>query len=78
MRFDVGRPVNPNHQAFGGYGPHHCLGAHLARLEIKVVLEEIVARGLRVEPTGDPVVRVPSNFVHGILTLPGQLVVDSR
>ncbi len=74
LRFDVGRPVNPNHQAFGGYGPHHCLGAHLARLEIKVVLEEIVARGLRVEPTGDPVVRVPSNFVHGIVALPGQLV----
>jgi cytochrome P450 len=76
LRFDVGRPLEPAaHQAFGGHGPHHCLGAHLARLEIRVVLEEIVARGLRFEQAGD-VARVPSNFVNGIASLSGTVWTD--
>lgn len=66
--FDVGRDDNP-HQAFGGGGPHLCLGAFLARLEITVLLEEMAKRGLRLDRTGDPV-RVPSNFVNGIAELP--------
>lgn len=79
LRFDVARPVrpnhqavDPNHQAFGGFGPHHCLGAHLARLEVGIVLEELVRRRVRVEPAGRPA-RVRSNFVHGIERLPGTI-----
>ncbi len=71
-RFDVGRDDNP-HFAFGGGGPHFCLGAFLARLEIQVVLEEMRARGLRLRRVGDPV-RVPSNFVHGVLSLDLEVV----
>ena len=65
--FDVGRESN-EHFAFGGGGPHLCLGAFLARLEISVLLEEMVARGLSVAQTGEPV-RVASNFVHGVLSV---------
>ena len=49
--FDVGRDPNP-HVAFGGGGPHFCLGASLARLELRVVLEELVSRYQAVEVTG--------------------------
>jgi cholest-4-en-3-one 26-monooxygenase len=66
--FDVGRVDNP-HQAFGGGGPHLCLGAFLARLEITVLLEEMARRDLRLDRTGEPV-RVASNFVNGILSVP--------
>ena len=48
MRFDVGREANP-HDAFGGGGPHHCLGAFLARLEISVLLEEMAKRSIRLQ-----------------------------
>ena len=67
MRFDVGREANP-HDAFGGGGPHQCLGAFLARLEISVLLEEMAARSLRLRRTSD-VTRAPSNFVHGVLSV---------
>jgi cytochrome P450 len=72
LGFDVARPIQPNHQAFGGFGPHHCLGAHLARLEIGILLEELARRGARIEATGPPR-RVQSNFVHGIKQLPGAI-----
>jgi cholest-4-en-3-one 26-monooxygenase len=71
LRFDVGRD-NGESAAFGGGGPHYCLGAWLARLELRLLLEEIVARGLRVELRGDPDL-VPSNFVRGIRSLPVRL-----
>jgi cytochrome P450 len=67
MRFDVRRTANP-HDAFGGGGPHHCLGAFLARLEISVMIEEMARRNVRLTQTGG-VVRAPSNFVHGVLSL---------
>ena len=70
--FDLTRDPNP-HVAFGGGGPHHCLGAHLARLEIKVLFEELVARVSRVEALGEPV-RLRSNFINGIKHLPVRLV----
>jgi cytochrome P450 len=70
--FDVTRTDNP-HQAFGGGGPHLCLGAFLARLEITVLLEEMVRRGIRLEQTGEAV-RVPSNFVNGVAELPMAVV----
>jgi len=41
--FDIGRTDNP-HVAFGGGGPHHCLGAMLARAEIRAVLDELLCR----------------------------------
>ena len=71
-RFDLRRDPNP-HVAFGGGGPHHCLGANLARMEIKVLFEELVARVSAVEPLGPPV-RLRSNFINGIKHLPVRLV----
>jgi cytochrome P450 len=41
--FDIGRTDNP-HVTFGGGGPHHCLGAMLARAEIRAVLDELLCR----------------------------------
>lgn len=67
-RFDVGRTPN-HHVAFGGGGPHFCLGASLARLEIRVLLEALVERYDRIERVG-PFERVRSNFLHGIKHLP--------
>lgn len=66
FRFDVGRPDN-RQCAFGAGGPHFCLGANLARMEVRVVLEEMRKRGIALEPPGE-VVRTPSNFVHGVLS----------
>ncbi len=65
--FDIGRDPNP-HFAFGGGGSHFCLGAFLARMEIRVLLEELVAAGVDLVPGGDSV-RAPSNFVHGVLSV---------
>jgi cytochrome P450 len=67
-RLDVSR--NPTDQlTFGRGGPHHCLGAHLARLEVRVYLEELVARVARIELAGKPV-RLRSNFANGLKRLP--------
>ncbi|MGH2856833.1 MAG: cytochrome P450 [Solirubrobacteraceae bacterium] len=67
-RFDVAR--NPTDQlTFGRGGPHHCLGVHLARLEIRVYLEELVKRVSMVELAGEPV-RHRSNFTNGLKRLP--------
>ncbi len=60
----------PNdHVAFGLQSPHLCLGAHLARLEMRVLFEEIAARWDAVEPAGQPE-RLRSNFISGIKSLP--------
>ena len=67
-RFDVGRDPNP-HMAFGSGGPHVCLGAHLARLEVRVMFEEMVPRLKSLEITG-PVERLRSNFINGIKHMP--------
>lgn len=52
-----------------GEGPHFCLGASLARLEIRVVFETLVERYSGIEIIG-PVERLRSNFLHGIKHLP--------
>ena len=65
--FDIARAENP-HFAFGGGGPHFCLGAFLARMEVQVLLAEMLARGIRLRPA-EPAVRAPSNFVHGVLSV---------
>ncbi|MGQ0802365.1 MAG: cytochrome P450 [Actinomycetota bacterium] len=68
-RLDVGRDPNP-HVAFG-VGTHFCLGAALARLEIRVMFEELLPRlrDLRVAPGGAPE-RIPGAFVRGFKSLP--------
>ncbi len=65
--FDIGRADNV-HFAFGGGGPHFCLGAFLARMEISVLFDEMRKRGHRLVPRGEPT-RAPSNFVHGVLAV---------
>jgi cholest-4-en-3-one 26-monooxygenase len=76
FRFDVGRRPNP-HTAFGRGGPHFCLGSFLAKLEIGILLEEILARKIRFELTGPPV-RLSSNFVNGLKSLPVRVVPLER
>jgi len=68
--FDVTR--NPDHQAFGAGGRHFCLGAALARLELKILMEETLARYPRMELDGDPKY-VVSGFVNQLRTLPVKL-----
>jgi cholest-4-en-3-one 26-monooxygenase len=75
MAFDVGRPKVPGHVAFGGGGAHFCLGASLARIELSVLVSEVLDRGLRLEPVGDPVL-VSSNFVNGVESLKMTVVAD--
>jgi cholest-4-en-3-one 26-monooxygenase len=71
FRFDIRRSPN-NHLAFGGGGPHHCLGNKLARLTLRVVLEELTQRVPRIESAG-PAIRLRSNNIHGIKHLPVRL-----
>jgi cytochrome P450 len=66
--FDVGRTPN-KHMAFGPGGIHHCMGAHLARMEIKIAFEELLKRVSTIEPAGEPE-RLRSNFFNGIKRLP--------
>lgn len=67
-RFDVGRTPN-DHVAFGGGGEHFCLGANLARAEIKAVMRQLVDRLGDFELSGE-VNRLRSDFVNGIKTMP--------
>jgi cytochrome P450 len=66
--FDVARSPN-RHLSFGRGGPHLCLGAHLARLEIAVVLGALARRVERFELAGPPR-RIRSNFTNGLKSLP--------
>jgi cytochrome P450 len=60
FHFDIRRAPNP-HMAFGGGGPHFCLGANLARLEISMLFEELLSRTHEIE-----VLRAPTYNVLGI------------
>ncbi len=66
--FDVGRTPN-KHMAFGPGGIHHCMGAHLARMEIRIAFEELLKRVGTIELAGEPE-RLRSNFFNGIKRLP--------
>ena len=57
FRFDVTRDPNP-HVGFGGHGAHYCLGANLARREIRVMFEELLSRTKDIELLGMPTYRV--------------------
>jgi cytochrome P450 len=70
--FDVGRTPN-KHMAFGPGGIHHCMGAHLARLEIKIAFEELLKRVDSLELTAEPE-RLRSNFFNGIKRMPVRVV----
>jgi cholest-4-en-3-one 26-monooxygenase len=71
FKFDITRNPNP-HVTFGGGGPHFCLGANLARLEMRILFEEMAKRIDSIELTGD-VRKLRSSFIHGIKTLPVKL-----
>jgi cytochrome P450 len=67
-RFDVGRSPNP-HMAFGGGGPHLCLGMHVARLEIDALFRQVLTRLPGLEPAGERRL-MASNFIAGIHSMP--------
>ncbi len=67
-RFDLGRTPN-RHITFGGGGPHYCLGAHLAKLEVQVLFDELLPRLDTLEVTG-PVERMRTNFTNAIKRMP--------
>jgi cholest-4-en-3-one 26-monooxygenase len=67
-RFDITRTPNP-HIAFGGGGPHFCLGANLARMEIRVMYEHLLDRLPDIHLDGD-VERLQSAFINGVKHIP--------
>jgi linalool 8-monooxygenase len=71
MRFDVTRP-KVDHQAFGGGGRHFCIGSALARLQLRILFEELTQRVPGMELAG-PVQRAHSNWVNGLTSLPVKL-----
>ena len=68
LRVDIARTPN-KHLSFGQGGPHVCLGMHLARLEVRVLFQELAKRIKSIEPAG-PHKFLRSNFVGGIKELP--------
>jgi cholest-4-en-3-one 26-monooxygenase len=74
--FDIGRDPNP-HIAFGGGGPHFCLGANLARMEIRVMFEHLLDRLPDIHQDGD-VQRLQSQFINGVKHLPVAFTPSAR
>jgi cytochrome P450 len=66
-RFDIHRQPNP-HLVFG-HGPHFCLGAHLARVQMRALFAEVLARTSDLRPAGSPSF-LRSNFQRGVKRLP--------
>jgi cytochrome P450 len=66
-RFDIRRHPNP-HLAFG-HGPHFCLGAHLARTQMRALFDQVLARTSSLAYAGQPSY-LRSNFQHGVKRLP--------
>ena len=74
--FDVGRDPNP-HIAFGGGGPHFCLGTNLARMEIRVMFEHLLDRMPDIRQDGE-VQRLQSQFINGVKHLPVAFTPSDR
>lgn len=68
LRFDVGRRPNA-HVTFGGGGPHYCLGAHLAKLEVQVMFDMLLPRLAGLELLGPPE-RMRTNFTNALKRMP--------
>ncbi|MGA8846909.1 MAG: cytochrome P450 [Nocardioides sp.] len=66
--FDITRSPNP-HVAFGGHGAHYCIGANLARLEIKLIFDALADQAPGIVATGEPT-RLRSGWINGIKDLP--------
>jgi cytochrome P450 family 142 subfamily A polypeptide 1 len=76
-RLDLGRDPNP-HLAFG-FGPHFCLGASLARLELRTMFAEVMRRLPDLELAGpDPLPYRESNFVSGLESMPVRFTPTAR
>jgi cholest-4-en-3-one 26-monooxygenase len=74
--FDVGRDPNP-HIAFGGGGPHFCLGTNLARMEIRVMFEHLLDRMPDIRLDGE-VQRLQSQFINGVKHIPVAFTPSAR
>ncbi len=74
--FDISRDPNP-HIAFGGGGPHFCLGTNLARMEIRVMFEHLLDRMPDISQDGE-VQRLQSQFINGIKHLPVAFTPSAR
>lgn len=72
-RFDIDR--RPNKQIAFGYGPHMCIGQHLAKLELKLLFEELLPRLKSIDVVGEQKY-VQTNFVGGLKNLPVRLEFD--
>jgi len=75
-RFDITRDPNP-HIAFGGGGPHFCLGANLARMEIRVMFEHLLDRMPDIRLDGE-VERLQSQFISGVKHIPVAFTPSTR
>jgi len=76
QRFDIERE-KPEHKAFGGGGRHFCLGAGLARLELKVIFEEVTRRLADVRLDGEPQ-WLPSSWANMVTSLPVAFTPGTR
>ena len=76
FRFDITRTPN-DHIAFGGGGAHFCLGANLARLELRLLFEQLAARTPDMSIAGD-IERLRSNFIGGIKHIPVKFTPGQR
>jgi len=75
--FDVTRTPN-DHVAFGGFGTHFCLGASLARLELRVLFEHVLRRLPDLALASDDLPLRPSNFIVGIEAMPIRFTPGAR
>ena len=74
--FDIGRDPNP-HISFGGGGPHFCLGANLARMEIRVMFEHLLDRLPDIRQDGEEQ-HLQSQFINGVKHLPVAFAPSAR